>query len=624
MNLFRIYFRRNAAVCCILILLLTLAVSFCSLGVTSLASTEQQLRLVSSQYTTIAVPSNTLSWINFLSAEANEVDTAAMENAPGFLKTDDRGILGAYIPGSKRVTSFETEDHLNNATNYYNTHLVVLAARCDSVEPHESESLYVRTDENGNEVEQWTEIICGYEANFTVLDTLIRNDAYKAYPLETFGLGGLFTSDLQIPFTEGKTYLMFGMTYGFATEVDSQAYQYIVKEDLSGHQTLLYDHGVGTALEDSLLIDGGDVESDGRFYGAMSADQPPIYQEYEGNLEDFLASEEGSLWRETWIPMCERNYASANILLTDNIYSILAFNDGTASILDGRDFTQEDYETGAQVCMVSSAYAQKNGLSLGDTLNMDLYTCDSALGMSWVQSGFSVTTEMLNLFEPLKEENKLGMQKDYTIVGIYSAPEFPVSRYAFDCNTILVPKNSVPDSDAYEQPGNSLLISAVLDNGSGKAFLEALEAQGYENVFEVFDMGYSTVAGSLIAARDNALRLFIIGLAVFLLSSLLFYVIILQRLKPVICSMRNIGVKPKMILGQLLAVLLGSAACAVAVGTVMSAALFGQISGLLLSGGIALSPSTAVLCAGVQLAFLMVFGFGLTRAAANQNLMQRR
>lgn len=624
MNLFRIYFRRNAAICCILILLLTLAVSFCSLGVTSLASTEQQLRLVSSQYTTIAVPSNTLSWINFLSAEANEVDTAAMENAPGFQKTDDRGILGAYIPGSKRVTSFETEDHLNNATNYYNTHLVVLAARCDSVEPHESESLYVTTDENGNEVEQWTEIICGYEANFTVLDTLIRNDAYKAYPLETFGLGGLFTSDLQIPFTEGKTYLMFGMTYGFATEVDSQAYQYIVKEDLSGHQTLLYDHGVGTALEDSLLIDGGDVESDGRFYGAMSADQPPIYQEYEGNLEDFLASEEGSLWRETWIPMCERNYASANVLLTDNIYSILAFNDGTASILDGRDFTQEDYETGAQVCMVSSAYAQKNGLSLGDTLNMDLYTCDSALGMSWVQSGFSVTTEMLNLFEPLKEENKLGMQKDYTIVGIYSAPEFPVSRYAFDCNTILVPKNSVPDSDAYEQPGNSLLISAVLDNGSGKAFLEALEAQGYENVFEVFDMGYSTVAGSLIAARDNSLQLFIIGLAVFLLSSLLFYVIIIQCLKPVICSMRNIGVKPKMILGQLLAVLLGSAACSVAVGTVMSAALFGQISGLLLSGGIALSPGAAVLCAGAQLIFLLVLGFGLTRAAANQNLMQRR
>ena len=624
MNLFRIYFRRNAAICCILILLLTLAVSFCSLGVTSLASTEQQLRLVSSQYTTIAVPSNTLSWINFLSAEANEVDTAAIENAPGFQKTDDRGILGAYIPGSKRVTSFETEDHLNNATNYYNTHLVVLAASCDSVEPHESESLYVTTDENGNEVEQWTEIICGYEANFTVLDTLIRNDAYKAYPLETFGLGGLFTSDLQIPFTEGKTYLMFGMTYGFATEVDSQAYQYIVKEDLSGHQTLLYDHGVGTALEDSLLIDGGDVESDGRFYGAMSADQPPIYQEYEGNLEDFLASEEGSLWRETWIPMCERNYASANVLLTDNIYSILAFNDGTASILDGRDFTQEDYETGAQVCMVSSAYAQKNGLSLGDTLNMDLYTCDSALGMSWVQSGFSVTTEMLNLFEPLKEENKLGMQKDYTIVGIYSAPEFPVSRYAFDCNTILVPKNSVPDSDAYEQPGNSLLISAVLDNGSGKAFLEALEAQGYENVFEVFDMGYSTVAGSLIAARDNSLQLFIIGLAVFLLSSLLFYVIIIQCLKPVICSMRNIGVKPKMILGQLLAVLLGSAACSVAVGTVMSAALFGQISGLLLSGGIALSPGAAVLCAGAQLIFLLVLGFGLTRAAANQNLMQRR
>ena len=272
--------------------------------------------------------------------------------------------------------------------------------------------------------------------------------------------------------------------------------------------------------------------------------------------------------------------------------------------------------------MVSSAYAQKNGLSLGDTLNMDLYSCDSVLGMSWIQSGFSVTTEMLNLFEPLKEENKLDLQKNYTIVGIYSAPEFPVSRYAFDCNTILVPKNSVPDSSTYEKPGNSLLTSAVLDNGTGEAFLEALKAQGYENVFEVFDMGYTAAAGSLIAARDNALRLFIIGLAVFLLGSLLFYGTILQRLKPVIRSMRHIGVKPKRILMELLVVLLGSAACAVAVGTVMSAALFGQIREL--SGGIDLSPGTLVLCAGAQLSFLLVMGFGLTRAAANQNLMQRR
>lgn len=620
MNLFKCYVRRNAAVCCVLVLLLTLAVSFCSLGVTSLVSTEQQLQAVSSQYTTIAVPSNHLSWINFLSAEANETDTAAMENAPGFQKIDHRGILGAHIPGTQRVTSFETEDHLNNASNYYNTHLVVLAARCDSVTPMENVGERVMSDEHGNEVQRIEVVHCSYEVHFTVLDNLARNDAYEAYPLETVVSGGLYTSDLQIPFKEGSTYLLLGMTHGFATE--TQQNEYIVKEDQVGYQTLLYDHAVGTVFQESLLVDGEEVQSDGKFYNAMSADAPPIYQEYQGNLEDFLASEDGTLWRENWIPMCERNYASANVLLTDNIYSILAFNDGTASILDGRDFTQEDYETGAQVCMVSSAYAQKNGLALRDTLNMDLYSCDSVLGMSWVQSGFSVSTDMLNLFEPLKDENKLDFQKEYTIIGIYSAPEFPVSRYAFDCNTILVPKNSVPDSRTYEKPGNSLLTSAVLDNGTGEAFLEALKAQGYENVFEVFDMGYSAAAGSLIAARDNALRLFSNGLAVFLLGSLLFYVILLQRLKPVIRSMRHIGVKPKRILMELLVVLQGSAACAVAVGTAMSAALFGQIREL--SGGIDLSPGTLVLCAGAQLSFLLVMGFGLTRAAANQNLMQRR
>ena len=89
MNLFRIYFRRNAAVCCILILLLTLAVSFCSLGVTSLVSTEQQLRSVSSQYTTIAVPSNALSWINFLSSDANETDSEDRDETAQPERVDD-------------------------------------------------------------------------------------------------------------------------------------------------------------------------------------------------------------------------------------------------------------------------------------------------------------------------------------------------------------------------------------------------------------------------------------------------------------------------------------------------------------------------------------------------------
>jgi hypothetical protein len=88
--------------------------------------------------------------------------------------------------------------------------------------------------------------------------------------------------------------------------------------------------------------------------------------------------------------------------------------------------------------------------------------------------------------------------------------------------------------------------------------------------------------------------------------------------------MRQIGVKPKMILMELLNVLLGSAACAVAVGTVLSYTLFDQISELLLSGGIALSPGTAVLCAGAQLILLLILGFGLSRASVNRNLMQRR
>ena len=45
------------------------------------------------------------------------------------------------------------------------------------------------------------------------------------------------------------------------------------------------------------------------------------------------------------------------MVLTDNLYALYNFNSGTASILEGRAFEPEEYETAAAVCLVSAEFA---------------------------------------------------------------------------------------------------------------------------------------------------------------------------------------------------------------------------------------------------------------------------
>ena len=79
------------------------------------------------------------------------------------------------------------------------------------------------------------------------------------------------------------------------------------------------------------------------------------------------------VWREEIIPWTQVNQNSAAVVLTDNLYGTYNFNTGAASMLEGRAFTQAEYDTGALVCLVSAGFARHNGLAVGDEIAMDFY-----------------------------------------------------------------------------------------------------------------------------------------------------------------------------------------------------------------------------------------------------------
>ena len=68
---------------------------------------------------------------------------------------------------------------------------------------------------------------------------------------------------------------------------------------------------------------GVSSEDDGT-YQRLEADSLPFCAEYEGSVEEFLASDAGQVWRETILPMCQTNYESAGVILTDNLESMFS------------------------------------------------------------------------------------------------------------------------------------------------------------------------------------------------------------------------------------------------------------------------------------------------------------
>ena len=281
-----------------------------------------------------------------------------------------------------------------------------------------------------------------------------------------------------------------------------------------------------------------------QYWYSIPEDSLPFYAEFTGTLEEFLDSEEGQVWRDEIIPMAEINQKSATVMLVDDLDYLHAFNSGKAIIVDGRKIDASEFVRGDKVCVVSSAYADYAGLSVGDTLNLDFYDTGYFLTSAKIENWDATVSQFVMTHNPLQESNRIGYQEDYTIVGIYSAPEYEYGTTSFYADTIFVPKASVPNAEEYEDPSLPLLNSIVLMNGTTEEFEEYMESQGFGGYYTYFDQDYSSTISGLQALSQNALRLVILAGAVFFVTAILFYYLNFKRMIPVAYGMRRMGQHP--------------------------------------------------------------------------------
>ena len=596
----------------LLVLLLSFSVLLSCIGYSAWESAKTQKSEISNGYTTIAIPIepdlSNLSPEEIATALQNRVfaDNAAQE-APQITMVDRRCLLSAHIAGSRSLSSSSIDpSEYNTAFDGECYSLAVFALRCSGIREQPTEGMFL------------------YDATFSVEEIVCLSDAYNTFPRpdSVHIYSDVRESNGAVPFEKGKTYLVFGQYQDHRVVRSADGYDQVKNEN---RYIVPFPEINSNFYGEPSSLELGSYN--GLDYHFPAAGQLPWVCEYTGSVTDYLNSDAASTWREDIVPLCQLNYESAAVILTDRAESMYSFNTGDEALLSGRFFTGEEYTNGDDVCVISAAYAEQNGLRLGDMIQLDYY--DSGFGE---YNNGATANSMLAAEDPgpyrqryyMSLDDAIGVCKNYTVIGIYTGARFAFGAYQLNADTILVPKASVPNAQNYETRANSLLNTFVLKNGSAKEFEKYMEQQNLAGQFLYFDQDFSSMQESLDALETNAMRLMMVGIGVFLLTSALFLFLNFRRMNLTIRGVRLLGRSSKAVFREIIMALIPLETLAVLFGTCAAIALFDVVTRNLLSSALTLRPEAMAVSAVTAFVFLMVSTMISTAIFANRKLMKAK
>lgn len=612
MNIFLKQATRRPLFTTLLVLLLSFSVLLSCTGYSAWESAKTQKNEISNGYTTIAIPIepdlSNLSPEEITTALQNRVfaDKAAQE-APQITTVDRRCLLSAHIAGSRSLSSSSIDpSEYNTAFDGECYSLAVFALRCSGIREQPTEGMFL------------------YDATFSVEEIICLSDAYNTFPKpdSVHIYSDVRESNGAVPFEKGKTYLVFGQYQDHRVVRSADGYDQVKNEN---RYIVPFPEINSNFYGEPSSLELGSYN--GLDYHFPAAGQLPWVCEYTGSVTDYLNSDAASTWREDIVPLCQLNYESAAVILTDRAESMYSFNTGDEALLSGRFFTGEEYTNGDDVCVISAAYAEQNGLRLGDMIQLDYY--DSGFGE---YNNGATANSMLAAEDPgpyrqryyMSLDDAIGVCKNYTVIGIYTGARFAFGAYQLNADTILVPKASVPNAQNYETRANSLLNTFVLKNGSAKEFEKYMEQQNLAGQFLYFDQDFSSMQESLDALETNAMRLMMVGIGVFLLTSALFLFLNFRRMNLTIRGVRLLGRSSKAVFREIIMALIPLETLAVLFGTCAAIALFDVVTRNLLSSALALRPEAMAASAVTAFVFLMVSTMISTAIFANRKLMKAK
>ena len=284
--------------------------------------------------------------------------------------------------------------------------------------------------------------------------------------------------------------------------------------------------------------------------------------------EAFLATEKGAKWREQ-IDNIEINEHAFPVIGVQKLGYITDFAREDARIVEGRDFTAKELEGGANVCVISETLAAMNGISVGDTIDLNYYLYDWSVEYQWY------INEGIGIIEPspyfYTSTTGLTETETYKVVGLYrDSLEWTYTQgdiYSFTPNTIFVPYPSVTGSMDYSDQG--MFRTYVLKNGTINELQKEVALAGFDGLFVYYDQGYEVISQNLFAYDEVARQALAVGASSSLVLAALYFILFPLQQKKNVSIMYSLGAERK----RRMAYILGSNVLILLPGTILGCLL---------------------------------------------------
>lgn len=531
------------------------------------------------------------------------------------VSVEDRHFIAAGVADCKPIFCYEDDYIFTSNYGFFSSselnipnNLVLLVVNCNEVIDFSYDTdIYEKADNDKGYILYEGRAIF-YDLELEIEEIIYANEELQMEAgKKLFSIFAQFVDENDsIPFEKGKSYVIWGQVNEEASKGDE-----VISEPFS-------EIRFGATYDVlSREISYGQVdyyyEKDGiKHLAKKTLDEYPMFAELpEGmTFDEFLETEENIAWRDTIVPMIETSIQTVPVVTTNDLYSIVMFNNFTTPVFMGREFTEEEYEQGSKVCIVSANYAEHNELEVGDTLSLKLYNS------GWNSSNVGATYVTPNYYCPLV--HPMLEEEEYEIVGIYKDRGLAFGTQDFSPNTIFIPEASVSDPallevDTFREDLEYLssitiyfdipfdyhrntpekLKSIIIENGSVDEIQSLLTEKGYTDVpVRFYDQGYDEMAEeSAIAMQANAKKMMYFGAGLFVFATLLFVFLYNLWLKRIGSTMRMLGTaRGKVYFGAVASTVL-IAIVAFAIGAVISYFAYDKICAALLSDSMELGFS---------------------------------
>ena len=356
--------------------------------------------------------------------------------------------------------------------------------------------------------------------------------------------------------------------------------------------------GQWSDLDDDIYHNAWPLTINGRGLYGMSArydfvwpDSPyPAVAEY---YEGFWDTDMGRYYQQS----AQASDFAANSLTaitTSDLSMIPAWANGYITLKNGRLFTQEDYDQGNRVCLISQGLLNWMGWKIGDTLDLSFYETVYALSFS-VKNQFSTFYPYLyDSLDDVSHGRTTTMPRDhvfdentFTIIGTFDGDVFEREEHDGDFQRsmhwlmMLVPESAVQNQPTPKlSPYHTtlriepLMVQKFLAAAQSSGLMEEQE-YGYQMGLTVDDHGLSKMVAGLESLQQISRLTLVLSVVTAGLAVLVLAIVHLLQSRRQVAAMRSLGMRRApaamcLLVGILLAGLLGAAAGG-AIGGALSA-----------------------------------------------------